>query len=427
MTPPARTARAVISQRGSWLGALAPFPVPTPWWADVEPVTSHLTELLGVPATVLRLVDVAGGVAPAGGLATYHAELDAPPPVDPGWQRIGAGELAELGQPQPRRTRHAEPGGPAEHLRWADASLDGIGRPRTGPPVQVKTWNLSCVYRVPTASGAAWLKCISGWQTPEDVVLAAVAAVDPDLVPTVVAADPGACRVLVDHVRGGDCYDPSQASVEQAVDRWVAVQAELASDEHRRRLVTGGCHDWPLATLGQRLAAALAEAPGALPRFERTMLLELLDELPGRLAALADAGLPDTLVHGDFQGGNWRTDGTDLVVMDWSDASISHPAIDVVSLLASLPAVRRTTTLDRWARRWRSAVPGCDPYAAAALVQPLQALQAALLYQHFLDHIEPSERRYHEGDPAAMVRTAAARVRGGATIDVRTRLGDQAD
>jgi len=416
MAHPVRVVRAVVSTGGTWLGALAPFPVDSPWWADVELVTGRLDELLGAPATVLRLVDVVGGVAPAGGLVTYHVEVPARPAVDPGWQYVDPDELAAIASPHPSRTRHAKPGGPADHLRWAVAALDAIGRPPTGTPIQVKTWNLSCVYRIPTSAGAVWLKCVSRWQSPEDVVLATLAAIDVALVPTMLAADPSAARVLVEHVVGEDCYAPDQVSVDQAVDRWVTVQARLATAEHRARLLADGVPDLTLDTIGQRLTTRLLGVPDALPAREQSVLLELVGTLPARLAALAGTGVPDTLVHGDFQGGNWRACGTDLRVMDWSDASISHPALDLVGLLANLPATRRPATLDRWAARWRSAVPGCDPYGAAELVHPLQPLQAALLYQDFLDHIEPSERRYHEDDPAAMVRLAAERVRETASV-----------
>ena len=37
---------------------------------------------------------------------------------------------------------------------------------------------------------------------------------------------------------------------------------------------------------------------------ERRSLEALLAELPARVAAIADCGVPDTLVHGDFHSGN---------------------------------------------------------------------------------------------------------------------------
>ena len=45
---------------------------------------------------------------------------------------------------------------------------------------------------------------------------------------------------------------------------------------------------------------------------------------------------------------------------------------------------------------------------AGRLIGPVAAARQALIYQHFLDHIEPAERRYHEADvPDWLLRTAA--------------------
>jgi hypothetical protein len=56
-------------------------------------------------------------------------------------------------------------------------------------------------------------------------------------------------------------------------------------------------------------------------------------------------------------------------------------------------------------------VPGSDPARAAALLAPLAAARQAVVYQHFLDHIEPSEHPYHRDDPPLWLRHAAARAR----------------
>jgi hypothetical protein len=49
------------------------------------------------------------------------------------------------------------------------------------------------------------------------------------------------------------------------------------------------------------------------------------------------------------------------------------------------------------------------------IAEPLAHLAYAVRYQEFLDNIEPSERVYHLGDPAAMIRHAlnATRTRDG--------------
>jgi hypothetical protein len=59
-----------------------------------------------------------------------------------------------------------------------------------------------------------------------------------------------------------------------------------------------------------------------------------------------------------------------------------------------------------WIDEWAARVPGCEPARALAIAAPLAHLRYAVLYQEFLDGIEPSERIYHRGDPAAAIRAA---------------------
>jgi hypothetical protein len=54
-------------------------------------------------------------------------------------------------------------------------------------------------------------------------------------------------------------------------------------------------------------------------------------------------------------------------------------------------------------------VPGCHARHAAELVRPLGPLLGAVVYQKFLDNIEPSERRYFDGDPVRALRKAVVR------------------
>ena len=61
--------------------------------------------------------------------------------------------------------------------------------------------------------------------TDEASVIAALAQVDPTLVPPVLGAAPG--RVLLDHIPGEDCWDASAEIIASGIDRFVAAQAAL--------------------------------------------------------------------------------------------------------------------------------------------------------------------------------------------------------
>ena len=66
-----RTVSAVVTWGDTYLGAIGPFPVSVPWWADVEPVVAHLRAVLDVPVLVLRLLTVEGGEGARDGHARH--------------------------------------------------------------------------------------------------------------------------------------------------------------------------------------------------------------------------------------------------------------------------------------------------------------------------------------------------------------------
>src|SRR6266568_3714117 len=185
-----RMVTAVVTHGGACAGVVGPFPVDIPWWAEVEPVVTHLEEMLGVPVVVLRLLTVEGSDGARDGHVTYHAEALQPP-----------GNLTPcdfVDDDHPLRLPWARASGVRELFRWASQYVDLTGR-----PAQRKTWNLAGLFRLPTADGPVWLKAIPAFAAAEPTAIAAFAEVDPDLVPTVLASAPG--RLLLADVPGTDC------------------------------------------------------------------------------------------------------------------------------------------------------------------------------------------------------------------------------
>jgi hypothetical protein len=391
--------RALVLHGGALLGALAAFDVASPWWADVEPVAAELDRRLEARTAVLRMVATTGA-SPRCGEVTYLTEALTPPTADVAWD--GAPDPGVLA-PHERRMRWAEPGGPARVLDWAAAELRALDRPITGPPVQVKSWNLSCLYRLPTAAGPVWVKCTPPFLAPEALAAGYVAEHDPGLVPAMLATTADGQCTLMAEVPGADCWDADAATVRGVLRRHVAAQVALAGRE------LPGLPDHRVSTLVARAGRLLEpDVACGLGGAERHALSRLVAGLPARAAAIISAGLPETLVHGDFHPGNWRSDGRSRVIFDWCDASRGHPACDLIRLTGWLPAPLAELASEVWEAAWKAAVPGCAPARAAQLVGPVQHLEAALTYQAFLDGIEPDERPYHEGDPAEQIRLALA-------------------
>jgi len=129
--------------------------------------------------------------------------------------------------------------------------------------------------------------------------------------------------------------------------------------------------------------------------------------LPARFAEVEACGLPDTLVHGDCHPGNFRGMELELTLLDWGDSGIGHPLLDQPAFLDSVPPEHLQTVKGHWDREWLARVPGCAPTRAADLLAPIATARRAVIYQRFLDNIEPSEQIYHHGDPADWLRRTA--------------------
>jgi hypothetical protein len=404
MVDAGRTVSALVTAGGEPVASVGPFAVEVPWWAEVGPVARHLEGVLGVPVVVLRLVDVVGGEAPRDGHVTYHAEaLRAPA------DRAGGDGFAGLLEPAERRVSWATAEGVRDVFAWADRALRDAGRPPTGRPVQVKSWNLSGLFRIPTAAGPVWLKETPCFASDEASVIGLLASVAPDLVPAVVASDPARHRVILDHVPGEDCWQAPTDVIEVAVRSLVTAQAALADAPGTPGTSLVAVPDGGLAALAERVGALLdGEAGRQLDPAELAAARKLVGAVPGMVAELVGCGLPDTLVHGDFHPGNWRWDGRRAVLLDFADSGWGQPVLDGLRPRPYLDGERWAVAAGTWARCWRELRPGCDPVRALELAPPLAHLTGAVLYQKFLDNIETSERPYHEGDPAGEIRRALA-------------------
>ena len=118
----------------------------------------------GIDVTVLRLLEAARDRAP-GGDVTYLAEIAEPVPAE-AW----AGKV----EAHPLRLAYAEPGGPAADLDWAVRVLAGHGLAPTAKPIQIRSWNLSSVWRIPIGGHSAWLKVVPAFLAHEGRTITAL-------------------------------------------------------------------------------------------------------------------------------------------------------------------------------------------------------------------------------------------------------------
>jgi hypothetical protein len=401
-----RRIEALVSVAGRYAGTLPVFEVDGPWWPSVENVTTRLDELLGGHCAVVRLAAVSDPVTGRGGTVRYHVEAESMPP-NGALDRTPLDSWPDVIRSHPMRAPWAEPGGPRELVAWAAATATAAGLPATGAARQVKTWNLSCVYRLPTVAGPVWAKAVPSFMCLDADVIDTVRRYDESLAPAVLGIDRTGRRSLLAHAPGEDCFETDEPTIHEVVRRWVGVQARVATMPAGLRVIRPEDLITDLTRLLDR------PDPPALTPAEFAEARQLVRDLPALIAELDEAGLPLTLVHGDFHPGNWRSDGIRRVIVDWADSYLGHPAADAVRLRDWLPPAQAEAAVTTWADAWRTHRPDSAPARALGPMSVLIHVLHALTYQRFLDNIEPDERVYHTDDPLTELQAALRCTRPG--------------
>jgi hypothetical protein len=395
-----RTAELVlVTPDGHPAGSLPAVPVATPWWQDIAPVVRAARDSHGIDVTILRLLH-AELDEPPGGRVTYLAEVNEAVRARP-W----TGHLDE----HSLRHAFARPGGPAADLAWARARLAERGLRPTAPPLQVRTWNLSSLWRLPVEGQSVWLKVVPQFFAHEGSLLTLM---NEARVPTVLGHDGG--RTLLAEIPGEDLYGAALPQLRDMVDLLVALQQPW--NDRMAELLALGLPDWRAPALSAAITNVVDRTRDELSTEDRITLAEFVRGLGRRFDEVAACGLRESLVHGDFHPGNFRGDGTTLTLLDWGDSGVGHPLLDVTAFLASIPADVVDPVRTHWLQRWSEAVPGSNPARASTLLAPIAAARQAVIYRKFLDNIEPSEHPYHRADPARWLGRTTALLRAEAAL-----------
>jgi aminoglycoside phosphotransferase (APT) family kinase protein len=228
-------------------------------------------------------------------------------------------------------------------------------------------------------------------------------------VPSLLGHD--ADRVLLADVEGDDQYDAAEPELLDMVSMLVDLQVAWAGRVDD--LLAIGLPDWRGPALTARIADVAGRRSAALSDEDRATLAAFVDDLPARFAAIDACGIQDTLVHGDYHPGNVRGAPGRLVMLDWGDTGVGQPLLDLPAFLEAVPRSSVDRIRAHWLGRWQAAVPGCDPWRAAGLLAPVAAARQAVIYQTFVDHIEPVERRHHDADAIEWLGRAATLARAG--------------
>lgn len=373
-------------------------------WSFRAPVLETLPRWDGVadgdPIPVLVTTEAApAGWAPPPGwaFAPIPTEPDGLPdvlaPRAAEWLR----ELRDRLPPPDLRPRWSRPGWLARASGWMIVAAAAARRPLVDEPAVFYLRGISALLRGRTAGRDLFLKAVFPPFHAEPAITLLLAEQFPESVPTVIAIEPDEGWLLVEDVAapliGEMPVADRQAGLDAGVRALVAMQRAAAGDV--QPLADAGCPRRPLAGMPDAVAAVLGEdavvADASWPPDRRARAVDATRDAVERVSRL---GFPTTLVHGDFHAGNVAlADGAPRII-DWSDAAIADPSIDLVTWLSwsrDRPDEERAA-IDAWIDAWSA---DTDPVVVRAAIDAILVVGAAyqvVSYDGILRGLEPAMR-----------------------------------
>jgi phosphotransferase family enzyme len=231
---------------------------------------------------------------------------------------------------------------------WIRAHVEPVGAIETE---HERPW--ATVLRVPLADGVAWFKACAPVQAFEPRLTAGLFARWPDRVAEVLGHEEERAWLLLADAGTpiGVFGNPPEAWL-VALPLYAELQRGEAAHTHEH--LEHHVPDLRVATLPARYEDLLqrdlplgSDEVGRLRRFEARFA-----ELCGELAAHE---VPETVQHDDLHMANVYARGGRLRVLDWGDASISHPFASLVVTFRFLEEVTKLPPGDPWFARLRDA------------------------------------------------------------------------
>lgn len=248
--------------------------------------------------------------------------------------------------------------------KWIRECVEKSGAILLSEPVQVRVWAISCVLRVETSAGTLYFKAVPDFFGHAPVLERYLEKHFPQHFVEIVEIETNEHWMLTKEWAG---HAPDTSEEWHHVLRTLT-SIQLHCKDNIDELFSFACKDRRLAALPELLRPVFDELKNAEMRKlygineeESNELARRLQLLPQLCQKLSNCGLPETLIHGDLWGSNviFRDEksGKSPLIFDWTDASITHPFIDVYCLLTSEPdlskrPILRQAHIDVWSEHF---------------------------------------------------------------------------
>jgi hypothetical protein len=271
--------------------------------------------------------------------------------------------------------------------------------------IHVRPW--STVFRAPAGDSAVFLKACSVVQAHEPQVIALIAREFPDLVPELIARHPSEPWVLLRD--GGQRLRRRWPGAEQLVvwrgllPRYAELQRSLLG--RPAQLLATGLPDRRLDRIPGLLERVLADGRWA-PSEPRSRVSALLPSIRRACAELSTTGIGASLNHDDLHDHNVLLDGDRPTIVDWGDASLTHPFLTLAVTVrfaaqaAALPtdAPEIDALRDAYLEPWTGLAPAGALRRAADVGSALGIVTGGLTWYEVITRLPGA----HEEEPREM-------------------------
>ena len=268
-------------------------------------------------------------------------------------------------------------------LSWLETILPPSHDGKPWQASQIRSWSISSVWRVTSAGTRLYFKASPRYFASEVAVTLDVARRFPNVSPSIVAAQPENGWMLMQ-----DLGDVTLGTTDSA-DMWRDTMKTIAMVQHGyigrlREMERLGIERRTTEAIVETLANWTDDPTGVEMRLfgeENEAALRRLGPDVGRTESIARAlrelGVPPTLEHGDLDATNVFIRNGSPVLMDWSDACISHPFF---TPLTPAQARRYPELVDTYLREWMDYAPLESLREGFSVAKPLAALESAFHY-----------------------------------------------
>lgn len=246
--------------------------------------------------------------------------------------------------------------GLTQYLDWAVTALTDMGYTVQGTIQQIKNAYVSTIFRIPTDTGAVYLKITSSVY----VNTAAKERLLTDSIggtPVFVAVSPDGYAAITKEMPGHDCQSGDANQYKTWLESWGDKQIQTTCgniygliDCSPQRLLA------EIADFEQQVNRIFEVSNRPLSETDRGLLSAKLEDVKSALEQLCQYPIPNAVCHADIRPGNVRIMEDAEVLYDWGMAFYGHPFYDALHFLhvvrRQLTEEQKLEIIDTYLSKW---------------------------------------------------------------------------